>query len=265
MEFSSGSGWLKNRSGVVIGLLCLLVFLSYPLSSSVNAIEVFPKDEEPFGISYDTLVDKFWNWWVPLNVTEVTPQQGGCLMNGAEKMVMLMETADVVTPPVQECKISSAQGIMVPLWVAWCDTGGDAAHINNASGNVDEQLTKCAKEVYNLGDIKSVVKVDGKPVANLDVRNSLISGKLDSKITTLDNVTEIYTKGFNITYADTHKPNYPEGTWRAGSHGYVVFLKPLPPGEHTVFYDIRITPTGALTSPGTNPHFADITYNLNVQ
>jgi hypothetical protein len=186
-------------------------------------------------------------------------------MNGSEKMVPLMETADVTYPPTQNCKISSTQGIYFPLWAAWCDTGGDLGNIKNPKVNLDEQLTKCAKEVYNLGDIKSEVKVDGIPVAKLDVRNSLISGKLDSKVTTLSNVSDISTKGFNITYADTHKPNYPSGTWRAGSQGYWFFLKPLPPGVHTIFYNIRITPTGALTSPGTNPHFADITYKFNVE
>jgi hypothetical protein len=48
------------------------------------------------------------------------------------------------------------------------------------------------------------------------------------------------------------------------SQGWWVFLKPLPPVDHTIFYNIRVTPTGALTSPGTNPHFADITYKLQV-
>ena len=95
---------------------------------------------------------------------------------------------------------------------------------------------------------------------------SLISGKLDYKINSpLTNVTEFYSKGFNLTIPpDTHEANTKPGTWRAGSHGWWVFLKPLPPGEHTIFYNIRVTPTGALTSPGTSPHFADITYKLQV-
>jgi len=63
---------------------------------------------------------------------------------------------------------------------------------------------------------------------------------------------------------DTHKPNQVAGTWQVVSDGWWVFLKPLSPGQHTIFYNIRVTPTGALTSPGTSPHFADITYKLQV-
>jgi hypothetical protein len=174
-------------------------------------------------------------------------------------MIMLMETADVNTPPAQECKIFSNQGILVPLWVGWCDTGAN-------KGATDEQLTKCAKQ-QNLGNIISDVNVDGVPAAKLDVRQSLIpgSGALDYKVNSLKNVTEFSSKGFPLIIpADTHKPNQVKGTWHAVSQGWWVFLKPLPPGQQTVNYNIRVTPTGALTSPGTTPHFADITYKLNV-
>jgi hypothetical protein len=91
---------------------------------------------------------------------------------------------------------------------------------------------------------------------------SLISALLDYKINSLSNVTELYSKGFNLTIPpNTHEAGSKPGTWLAG---WWVFLKPLSTGQHTVFYNIRVTPTGALTSPGTNPHFADITCKLEV-
>jgi hypothetical protein len=149
---------------------------------------------------------------------------------------------------------------MIPLWIGWCDTG------SNGRTATDEQLMKCARE-QNLGNIRSDVKVDGLPVAKLDVRMSLISGKLDYKINSpLTNINDSYSKGFNLTIpADTHIANQVTGAWRAVSQGWWVFLKPLPPGEHKIFYNVRVTPTGALTSPGTNPHFADITYKFQVE
>ena len=121
---------------------------------------------------------------------------------------MLMETADVGSPPTQVCKISSKQDIMIPLWIGSCGTGDPGQEHDS-----DEQLTKCAREVANLGNIRSDVKVDGIPVANLDVKMSMISGTLDYKINSLTNVTELYQKnGFELTVpSDTHKPNlHPE-------------------------------------------------------
>jgi hypothetical protein len=166
-----------------------------------------------------------------------------------------METADTGSAD-QVCDISSTQGILIPLWIGWCD---------NAPEGIDRGLAKCAREEANLGNIKSDVRVDGVPIAKLDVRMSLISGSLDYKINSLTNVTELYTADFNLTKpSDTHKPDQTPGTWLAGNHGWWVFLEPLPPGKHTISYNVRVTPTGALTSPGTNPHFADITYLLNV-
>jgi hypothetical protein len=245
----------------VVIVFTLLNFVLFDGSQSLSAAETFSKDEAPFGTSYDDWVSKYWNWWIGTSTDEATPRQEGCLVNKNESMVMLIDTADFGTVD-QTCTISSTQGIMVPLWIGWCDS----APSTTTTIPTNEPLAKCAREQTNLGNIRSDVSVDGVPVAKLDVKMSIISGELDYQVNSLANVTEFYTKDFDLTIPpDTHKPNQTPGEWRAGSHGWAVFLKPLPPGEHTVSYNVRVTPTGALTSPGTNPHFADITYRLLVE
>jgi hypothetical protein len=113
---------------------------------SVYGVELFSKDEAPFGVSYDDWVAKYWNWWVAQSTDEATPKPNGCIINKSESLVMLMETT-VGDSPHQ----------------VWCSTS-NAGHENDS----DEQLTKCAREEFNLGNIISDVKVDGLPVTKLN-------------------------------------------------------------------------------------------------
>jgi hypothetical protein len=112
----------------------------------------------------------------------------------------------------------------------------------------------------DLGAVSSLVKVDNNPVAKLDVVSSMRGGSLDYKINSLNYVTEVYAKGFNITIPhDTNIPYLKSGTFRSGAHGWFVFLKPLSPRDHTLYYNVGVTGTGP------NDHSAEITYDLKVK
>jgi hypothetical protein len=58
-------------------------------------------------------------------------------------------------------------------------------------------------------------------------------GNLDYEINLNDNVTELYSKGFNITIPeDTYNVDQNTVTWRSGALGWFVFLKPPLQCDH---------------------------------
>ena len=179
-----------------LSIYIITILLGFSLltlgSDNVFGIELFSKDDKPFGVSYDEWISKYWNWWVSQSIEEATPVQGGCIIDKSDSIVMLMETT-VGRTHNQDCEISSKQGILIPLWIAWCDSGTDKEY-------PIAELSKCAREKYNLGNIKSEVKIDGQPLAKLDVRMSLMEEKLDYKINSLSNVSEIYVESFNLLH-----------------------------------------------------------------
>jgi hypothetical protein len=223
-------------------------------SSYVYGAEFYSKNEKPFGIPLDVWMDKWHTWWTATNTDQATPKPDGCLMNKNNSVVMLMETT-VTGKPHQVCDISSKQGIIVPLWTAFWEAS-TPEYMNKSYA----ELSKAARELGDLGAITSLVRVDGVPVGKLDVVSSMRGGSLDYKINSMDNVTELYSKGFNVTIPeDTHYADQNTGTWRSGAHGWFVFLKPLPPGDHKLDYNIGVTGTGP------NDHSSEISYDLKVK
>ena len=230
------------------------VFLTLFVSSSVFAIQTYSKDESPFGTPQDVWLGKWWSWWIKTNSGGNVPTPKGCMINKAGPMVMLMETS-VTGKPHQVCEISANQSIMIPMWTAWFEAS--TPEFKNSSY---QELSNLAREQLDLGSITSLVKIDGVPIAKLDEVSTIRGGTLDYKINSIDNVTEIYSKGFNITIPeDVNYPDQNPGTWRAGAHGWFVFLKPLPPGDHTLYYNVGVTGTGP------SDHSAEITYDLKVK
>ena len=245
----------RNRITFTLGflMLCSTFFIILGLSNTYG-VEFYSIDDRPFSTPFDVWISKWWTWFITNTADEVPPKPDGCLINKSESMVMLMDT----TAPgkVQQiCKISSTQGIIVPLWTAFMEDSTPEFH--NYSY---EQLSKAAREMFNLGAITSLVKVDGTHVAKLDVVSSMKARILDYKINSMENVTEVYSKGFNITIPEnTYQPDQNIGTWRSGAHGWFVFLKPLPPGDHMVDYNVGVT------GLGPNDHSSEIVYSMQVE
>lgn len=241
-------------------LLISSIFFVFFGLSHVYGVDVYSKDDKPFGMPYSVWISEWWKWFITNTVDEATPKPDGCIIHNFGTMVGLTNPS-TATNTRQVCEISSTQGIMINLWSGWMESSISKDGVKSKYyGYSYEGLSKAAREEADLGTINANVQVDGIPIAKLNEVSSMRSGVLDYKINSMENVTEVYSKGFNITIpADTYSPGQNEGTWPTGAHGWFVFLKPLPPGDHTIHYKVGVT------GLGPNNHSADITYVLHVE
>jgi len=242
---------MKSKNLLVT--LSILLFLAVVTIPIANAVVVFQKDEMPFGKPYEDWVHDYWRWLAAIPSDPVTTfagvKENGCFMNKTGSVVMLMGPA-VGGEHHQRCEVSSNQGIFIDGWSGECDA--------SSKGNENKsfkELSQCARD-QDLGKIKTNVWVDNKRVAYVEAE--------DYKTINLINATELFTKAFNITTPENSflTVDYP-GTYPGAVHGWFIFLKPLPPGEHTVRYVNDVRPT--TLSGAANTNNADITYTFKVK
>jgi len=236
-----------------VALSILLVYSTSISSASGYSIGLFSKDESPFGKPYDFWVAKWWNWTASIPLDPATNtfaglKENGCFIHKEGPMVMLMDPAAGGTIN-QICKISSGQGILINIWSGECDTA--TKNYEQASFN---KLSECARG-YDLGKVSGQVKVDNIPLAKLEAQ--------DYSTNIHDNVTEIYTRQFNIYLpTNTHMAVDKFGIFSAAAHWWGLILKPLPPGPHIISIQSNVQPT-SVSGPG-NVNRAQITYSITV-
>lgn len=239
----------------LIILATSIYFIKFPSALGEN-ISVYSINESPFGTTQQDWVAKWWNWSFPIGIdpetnTFIGLKENGCLIGREDSMVMLVDTSAGGVWN-QNCTISRNEGILIPIWTGECNKAERECMSYNF-----EQLSKAARG-YDLGKIKGEVKVDNIPIAKLDV--------VDYKTNVIENVSEVYTKEFNATIPEVglgHIPTEKSGIFPAAAHGWFVFLKPLEPGNHTVYYKNSVEPT-SLSGAG-NVNAAEYTYNLKVE
>jgi len=229
----------QSHAGIWFSLLfvgsILLVYVGF---TAAYGFEVFSKNEKPFGIPYDEWVGKYWKWAISVTPEQSDPQNGSCLMNKTDSMVMVLQPA-VGGKHQLECDITSKDAIMIPSWNAFMENNNKD---DKPANYPPEQLSKLAKGA-DSGAVTSEVKVDGKSVAILN-ENTPEGGS--TIVNTMQNFSEILAKPFNITIPEnTFLSGQVPGTWPSGAHGWFAFLKPLPPGDHTVSYNLSVQGLGA--------------------
>ena len=209
---------LPNHIALFAIIACLSFFsLGF---SNVYGVEVFSKNEKPFGIPYDEWIGKFENWGMSLTPEQSESPNGSCLINKSDSMVMVFDPA-IAGKHDFECDISSKDGIMIPSW--------NGVFENNNKDDVTDntpvgQLSNMTKEQLDLGAVTSDVKVDGKTVAKLDEITTMSSNNIvNTKVNTMDNFTEIFANPSILQYQ-----RIPMCQKRSLEHGLLGLMVGLP-------------------------------------
>ena len=238
---------------LLLSLFTLYTGFSFFLAEA-SADKLFSAGESPFGVPFHTWVEKWWNWDYSIPLDPETNQfaglkDGGCFIHSEGSVVMLVDTA-AGGKYNQNCTISSGQGILIPIWTGECDQS-----IKGYETATFKTLSKCARD-FDLGKVSGHVTVDNIPIARLDTN--------DYNTNIMQNVSEINTPEFNLTVpANSHFPIVRSGIFPGAAHGWFVFLKPLSPGEHIIYYQNGVEPT-TLSGAG-NVNSAEFTYHLKVK
>jgi len=222
----------------------LVVATSYGAQDDKYRFEV---NSSPYNVTDSDWAAKWWRWYVSVPKTEspnnldypnhIVNQTCSVMQDPASPVFFLF------TPYVEEkvadrtCTIPANKAILIPIVNAEMDTGDPTLTENSTKGLIDTATAGNNNAVIS-------VKLDG---VTLDFNH--------------DQKYRVTTKPFNITlpehnlWEEKEKP----GTYTGVAEGYFLILKPLPIGNHTLYYEAG---TG---EPNPNQYAQSVTYRLIVK
>jgi hypothetical protein len=212
--------------------------LSNETSMVVGQRGVYPPNARPYGVSQEEWHARFTNWWI--GIPEVRhpmydPDGRFCQENQSGKVFFL---SSVFLDPggtfVRNCTVASNKALFLPVSGTFCSPFTDGT-------TTPEESTECA-QFFTDAAINLAVQIDGREIRWQNHRST--------------------TAPFNMYAPDGNvlEPfGFPTGGFPiddAVADGYMLMLKPMSVGQHTIHvYGENLFFPGA---------FWDLTLNLNV-
>lgn len=179
-------------------------------SFSLNVQFFVPGVDTAYGLSYGQWTTKWWEWCfsTPISTSPLSDDSGKYSnINQDGPVWFLCGTFGENKFPKRECIIPQEKGILFPVI--------NYIFIPDEKFRTDNDVMSHVKR-----DIDDIVKleaaIDERPVPAYRVGS-------DPEI-------------FNITIKEENKLGLPVGLNRACADGYWIFLKPLPRGEHDLYF-----------------------------
>jgi hypothetical protein len=228
-------------SALAACMWCALVLFIFSLIPSSLAENINPQlysiDSKPFGLTMSEWSVKWFQWLLPIPqennpASDKTGQD--CAQGQPTKDVwFLAQTTS--GPGERTCTIPAGRAILLPVAINECSTAEDPALTTESA------LRACAVAGNEVNSIIAIV--DGVKLRNLE------QYRVQSPL-------------FTFTYPDNNIFGAPSGPTQAVSDAYMTFLKPLPPGNHTLQFS-QVTLDNPTT--GTKSFAYSIVYHLIVK
>lgn len=232
---------LESSSQILIIILAAVIIgvFSHVTSEFSKAQDenLFTTDSKPFDIPYGDWTAKWWQWAlsIPQDVNPVGDPTGRyCGQNQVGPVWFLAGTFGGSAE--RACTVPEGKALL------FAPVNVECSYAEFPDLKSEEDLRECAKSGQDLVTELDVT-VDGVKLGNLkDYR--------------------VQSPLFNFTLPESNVFGLPATTTEAVSDGNWVFLKPLPPGNHTIHSKgVSVD----FTTTGTAPAFvSDVIYHLTV-
>jgi hypothetical protein len=210
---------ITSTTITILIVISLIVFPAISYSSPPaltngrsNEVEIFTTDATPYGLTYDEWTARWWQWAysVPMDVHPAYDDSGKYCAEGQSGPVWFL-TGAYEHPVERYCDIPAGKAILFPILNSEC------SYVEFPGLNTEEELRQCAKLMQD-SVVHLEASIDGVPISGLEhyrVQSTL----------------------FNLTLGQNNILELPANTnTQAISDGNWVFLKPLSPGEHVIYF-----------------------------
>jgi hypothetical protein len=226
---------MANNSIIIAVFVFPIAAIIIPLSAFAQEDSVtFPPDSNPYGRTYANWTAEWWKWFIsiPTGDNPINDPSGERCALGQQGPVWFLVGSGGGRAE-RECTIPAGRAILMPAINVEC------SYAEDQSLRTEDDLRACA-----TGDQDLVTET-----------SATLNGSALQ-------VHRVQSSVFDLTIPADNILTVPEGTTKAVSEGFWVFVKPLPPGQYELHAQgLLVDPT--VTAPVNLVE--DSTYHLTVE
>jgi hypothetical protein len=203
---------MRRTLAVVFSSFALIAAMGHP--AAARSPSVYPPDATPLGRDFPTWEGAYQVW-----MTEIPKKENPFLHPDSERNCELVDGAVMLAPVGANCAVPSGAPLMFSSWFWECSTA-------EGLGETYAKLRRCAtrrfQHDFNADALQMQVLIDGKRLHR--VRRSIFR-----------------TPGEIVDFPQRNIWGAEPGPSKSVTKGFLIVLRPLDPGLHTVRVRSRLT------------------------